>query len=114
MFRNRDANYLLSCADHSEPDEELWARVSGILPQTPTSLYEEPYVGNMKDYDVRYISISSVNRSPPSIVYQTVKDEEIVEHYDPKVRRDDDKQWDYPPFRREDDDDDDDGGNRTR
>jgi len=110
LFPNKDANYLLSCGEN---DGQLWARVSGVLPQTPTSLYSSPYIGNFRDYDIRYVSISSVNRSPPSLVYQTLKDGDIVDHYVPKTITDDDDQWRYPPFAMEDDDSIDKGRNHS-
>jgi hypothetical protein len=87
-FRNKDANYLLGCAEQptnrggeeGDGDETtLWARLSAVLPDSADGLYSAPYVGEPKDYEVRYISVSSVNRSPPSVVYRTLKDEEIFE-----------------------------------
>jgi len=88
MFRNKDANYLMGCALHDEGigrirgkrDGKLWARLSGKLPKTPNSLYDTPYVGDPLEYDIRYISISSINRSPPSAVMMTLKDDEILSH----------------------------------
>ena len=50
------------------------------LPLTANSLYDEPYVGDPTNFDIRYVSISSINRSPPSAVMKTVKDDEIITH----------------------------------
>jgi len=85
-FRNKDANYLMGCVEQKrhngslrgKEDVQLWARLSAVLPETAAGLYEEPFVGEARDYDVRYVSISSVNRSPPSMVYKTIRDDEIV------------------------------------
>ncbi|GMI32325.1 hypothetical protein TrRE_jg6375 [Triparma retinervis] len=79
-FRNKDATYLYGCAEQVSPEKGsgLWARLSGTLPTSTTSLYSSPYVGEPEAYDVRYISISSINRSPPSVVYRTFMDEEIL------------------------------------
>ncbi|GMI10953.1 hypothetical protein TrVE_jg5883 [Triparma verrucosa] len=96
MFRNHDANYLIGCALHNREEDEdkekphlrgrtsrtgdLWARVAGELPLTANSLYDSPYVGDPTNFDIRYISISSINRSPPSAVMKSVKDDEIIAH----------------------------------
>lgn len=60
---------------------ELWARVTGRLPRTANSLYEPPFIANFSDYDVRYVSLSSVGRSLPYRGYQTLHDADITEHY---------------------------------
>ena len=41
---------------------ELWARFESTLPLTPTSLYEDPLVAAVGDNEVRYFSLSVVNR----------------------------------------------------
>jgi len=102
-FRNEDANYLMGCveirpvlrpgapalrgssgelsAGRRTKELTVWARLAGVLPSTAGGVYSEPYVGDPSSYDVRYVSISSTNRSPPSAVYKTVKDSEIREHF---------------------------------
>lgn len=87
-FRNRDATYLFGCAEQVTNTGKLrgggkggmWARLTGTLPRTTTSLYTSPFVGEPDNYDVRYISISSINRSPPSAVFETFMDEDILLH----------------------------------
>ena len=61
--------------------QTLWARIRGVLPVTPNSIYFPPYVANQTDYELRYVSISSYNRSPPGLVFKTLKDHDIVDHY---------------------------------
>ena len=89
---NYDARYLFACLDATRgaipPGSELWARVAGRLPRTPTALYAEPFVAEQIDpaegepaIDVRYVSLSTVNRSPPKSVAATLQDSDIVEHY---------------------------------
>jgi hypothetical protein len=79
-FRNKDATYLYGCVEQvkSSKSSSLWSRLSGVLPVSTVSLYSSPYVGEPENYEVRYVSISSINRSPPSIVYKTFMDEEIL------------------------------------
>ena len=60
---------------------ELWARVTGVLPITANSLYSPPYVSNVSDYQVRYVSLSSVGRSLPYRGYETLNDRAIEKHY---------------------------------
>ena len=74
-------------APSAAPARELWARVSGVLPVTATSLYRKPYIGNPQSFDIRYVSISSVNRSPPGVVFRTVSDTEILEFNRKKRKR---------------------------
>mmetsp|Transcript_108454 Transcript_108454/g.315386 ORF Transcript_108454/g.315386 Transcript_108454/m.315386 type:complete len:494 (-) Transcript_108454:245-1726(-) len=80
---NYDAKYLMACAEtqHVPRNKELWARFESTLPLTPTSLYEDPLVASQDDNELRYFSLSTVNRSPPGRVAQTLQDEEIVNHY---------------------------------
>ena len=108
-FANKDAKYLFSCAEKAgvpegtngvggwvrrkekqeeeggEKEEgeepELWARVTGKLPRTANGLYLAPFIANFSDYDVRYVSLSSVGRSLPYRGYQTLHDADIIEHY---------------------------------
>ena len=108
-FANKDAKYLFSCAeaphvpadvkmgavppttgggvgddadhDTANYEPELWARVTGKLPRTASALYEPPFIANLSDYDVRYVSISSVGRSLPYKAYQTLHDADIANHY---------------------------------
>ena len=67
--------------EEEEEEPELWARVTGRLPRTANSLYEPPFIANVTDYEVRYVSLSSVSRSPPYRAYQTVHDLDIIQHY---------------------------------
>jgi len=62
-------------------EPELWARVTGKLPRTANGLYTPPFIANLSDYDVRYVSLSSVGRSLPYRGYQTLHDADITEHY---------------------------------
>lgn len=64
-----------------EPEPELWARVTGVLPRTPNSLYAAPFIANATDYEVRYCSLSSVGRSLPYRAYFTIHDRDIAAHY---------------------------------
>ena len=64
-----------------EVELELWSRVSGVLPRTANSLYRPPYISNITDYEVRYVSVSSVGRSLPYRGYQTLNDKMIAGHY---------------------------------
>jgi hypothetical protein len=64
-----------------EAEPELWARVSGVLPRTANSLYAPPFIANITDYEVRYVSVSSVGRSLPYRGYQTLNDKMIAGHY---------------------------------
>jgi hypothetical protein len=50
-FSNKDAKYLFSCAaadsEVTKGDKhELWAKIEGVLPRTPRSLYRLPLVAN--------------------------------------------------------------------
>jgi hypothetical protein len=50
-FSNKDARYLLGCGiatpNVTKGDQhEYWARIQGILPRTPGSLYQAPLVAN--------------------------------------------------------------------
>ena len=56
-------------------------RVQGVLPRIPRSLYESPRVSEPQDYDVRYISISSIDMLYPSPTYQEYKDHDIEDFY---------------------------------
>ena len=67
--------------EEEEEEPELWARVTGKLPRTANSLYEPPFIANVTDYEVRYVSLSSVSRSPPYRAYQTIHDLDIIQHY---------------------------------
>lgn len=64
-----------------EEEPELWARVTGKLPRTANGLYSPPFIANFSDYDVRYVSLSSVGRSLPYRGYKTLHDADIIEHY---------------------------------
>ena len=73
--------YIALQTQHVPRNKELWARFESTLPLTPTSLYEDPLVASRDDNELRYFSLSTVNRSPPGRVAQTLQDEEIVNHY---------------------------------
>ncbi len=55
--------------------------MTGKLPRTANGLYAPPFIANFSDYDVRYVSLSSVGRSLPYRGYQTLHDADITEHY---------------------------------
>jgi len=67
--------------EEEDEETELWARVTGKLPRTANELYAPPFIANFSDYDVRYVSLSSVGRSLPYRGYQTLHDADIIEHY---------------------------------
>ena len=60
---------------------ELWARVEATLPRVPRAQYEPPYVADTDSVDVRYVSLSTVNQSPPKKVWATIQDTDIIQHY---------------------------------
>lgn len=66
-------------------EPELWARVTGVLPRTANSLYLPPYIANASDYEVRYVSLSSVGRSLPYRGYETMNDRTIERFYQESV-----------------------------
>ncbi len=104
-FASKDANYVGSVAEprhavvlgHNESSSSppfLWARVEGMLPRVPGSLYSPPYVANVSDYDVRYVSLSAVHRTIPFRNHATVADTEIMNHYRRRLALKDNEEWD--------------------
>lgn len=55
--------------------------MTGVLPVTAKSLYAPPLIANLSDYQVRYVSLSSVGRSLPYRGYETLNDRAIERHY---------------------------------
>jgi hypothetical protein len=56
-------------------------RMQGKLPRTPHSLYSFPRVSEPEHYDVRYLSISTIDMLFPSPTYEEVKDTDIELFY---------------------------------
>lgn len=56
-------------------------RVQGKLPTTPHSLYGSPRVSDTAAYDMRYLSISTIDMLFPSPTYEEVKDHDIEHFY---------------------------------
>jgi hypothetical protein len=77
-----------SMADHAVLGEgrDLWARVTGKLPRTPGSLYSAPFIANVSDYQVRYVSLSTGSRTFPCRNHETMSDWELEAFYKGWVR----------------------------
>ena len=71
MLPNNDANYMLSCMTWFNKSQIPIAVVSFDVPTISGGLYITPYISEKYTYDIRYISLSTVDRSPPRPVYQT-------------------------------------------
>jgi hypothetical protein len=85
---SKDAMYIASMADHAVLGEgrDLWARVTGKLPRTPGSLYSAPFIANVSDYQVRYVSLSTGSRTFPCRNHETMSDWELEAFYKGWVR----------------------------
>ena len=59
----------------------LVIRMQGVLPRVPRSLYEHPRVVEVGAYDVRYVSISTIDMLYPSPTYQEFEDHDIEFFY---------------------------------
>ena len=88
-------------SDRRVPESHsVWARLRGRLPVTPGGLYSPPYIANATDYDVRYVSLSSVHRTIPFRGHGTVADTSIIDHYQAKYGDEWDRHytvWVVPP-----------------
>ena len=99
-FNNHDARYIGGATDNVKLSKSflnskiktdlrlqdnssiaLWASIKGTLPLTPGSLYEPPFIANICSYDIRYISISSGDRSFPLQTHSTINDNDIKRYY---------------------------------
>jgi hypothetical protein len=84
-FPNMDSNYLFSAANPGlmEP-YVLMATIEGRLPITPAGLTTDPRIGDPNSYEVRYVSLSTIQPGSFQPTYSALMDKDFETFYKKK------------------------------
>lgn len=79
-FPNQDSSYLFASANPElVAPMALLMKITGKLPVTPNSLTEPIYIGDAKNYEVRYFSLSTINPATTQPTYDAIIDKHVIE-----------------------------------
>jgi hypothetical protein len=91
VYPNLDITYLLATAWQNGADvpagTRIVAKVTGLMPITAKNLHDDPKIANWQDYDVRYMSISTIAMLEGGPTCDTVDDAAFWRKFGPRWDR---------------------------